>query len=504
MKKLFWSAFAMSLIIHASFTEAQTESIDDFLGLESELLPELKGSQRFTSPTYHEKIDWRVEEEKVIRDSSVPNKGQRYSIIPWSTLVTEEWLSLDNWLLQREVKDATPDWKIRLRHAEHREIVGKVLQCRGQCRVLRGTNKSTAQYLSRIHEGDEFVTDKDSVAWLYMMDGTLMRISPETSVSLQEINLSQKDFFYLIRLNQGHISWHTRQKKEFAKDLSPETDSLSLPLMVKESNLQFFERLIYNRQNSHQRLLEFIDLDENAIVEQYKSLNSLQLENNKMMTISTNLMLVTPTGTISAFNTSFDAVYTLGANAFFKIKENNIEKKILLNLRGYLSESQNEILDESWYKIESNGRSFSKLEDVPGTLQVLELLTKRIKTIELAREIWVKQFTLPMLPLLSNPEKMAVEYGYTIWGDKLQDRINFLFEYTRRVETTNLKSIMNLLTRLEGSDQKVNNEITEALYRQSLKHYLLGLKSKYDNKKIRVREMSDVQYYVWILRNGKF
>jgi len=504
MNKLFLSAFAMSLMIHASFIRAQTESVDDFLGLETELLPELKGPQRFTSPTYQEKIDWRVEEEKVIKDSSVPNKGQRYSIIPWSTLVADEWLSLDNWLIQREVKDATPDWKIRLRHVEHKEIVGKVLQCHGRCHVFRGINKSTAQHLSRIHEGDEFVTDKDSVAWIYMMDGTLLRLSPESSVSLQEINLSPKEFFYLIRLNQGHIFWHPRQKKEFTKDLSPETDSLSLPLMVRESNLQFFERLIYNRQNTQQRLMEFIDLDENAILEQFKSLNGLRIENDKVITTSTNVMLVTPSGTISSINTSFDAVYTLGAEAFFKVRENNPEKKMLLNLRGYLSDNQNEILDEFWYKIESNGRSFSKLEEIPGTLQVLELLTKRIKTIELAREIWVKQFTLPMFPLLPYPEKMAVEFGYTVWGENLQERLKFLSEYTRRVETTNLKSINNLLARLEGTDQKVNNQITESLYRQSLKHYLLGLKSKYDNKKIRVREMSDVQYYVWILRNGKF
>jgi predicted metalloprotease len=77
-------------------------------------------------------------------------------------------------------------------------------------------------------------------------------------------------------------------------------------------------------------------------------------------------------------------------------------------------------------------------------------------------------------------------------------------EYTRRVETTNLRSLENLLTKLEDKGEKVRRDLSEDHYRSSLNHYLLGLKSRYDNKKMRVREMNDLQYYVWILRNGKF
>ena len=99
---------------------------------------------------------------------------------------------------------------------------------------------------------------------------------------------------------------------------------------------------------------------------------------------------------------------------------------------------------------------------------------------------------------------MAHQFGYTVWNDNLSERIKFLTEYTRRVETTNLKSIQNLITRMEESGKKINEDISEEHYRKSLNHYLLSLKSRYDSKKMRVREMSDVQYYVWILRNGKF
>jgi hypothetical protein len=50
----------------------------------------------------------------------------------------------------------------------------------------------------------------------------------------------------------------------------------------------------------------------------------------------------------------------------------------------------------------------------------------------------------------------------------------------------------------------VKKELSEDNYRASLNHYLLGLKSRYDGKKMRVREMNDLQYYVWILKNGKW
>jgi hypothetical protein len=504
MKKLFLSAFAMSLIVFAPAICAQTEAIDDFLGLETELLPDLKGSQRFTTPNYHQQEEWRVSEEKVIQDRSVPNKGQRYSIIPWSTLNTEEWLSIDSWLIQREVKDATPDWKIRLRHSEHKELLGKVLQCKGECEVYRGINKSTAQHLTNIQEGDEFKTGKDSVAWIYMMDGSLLRISPDSCVSLQEINVSSKEIFFLIRLNQGHVFWHSRSKNEFMPDFSPETDSWSLPLLVRESNQQYFERSIYKKQNDEEKLNEIIHLEENAVLDQFKSLNALRSENDKVLSFVTNLMFVTPTGSITSSNNSFDALYVPGGETFFKKREHSKDNKFSLGLRGYLSENDKEIQENAWYKVESNGRSFSQLEDVPGTFQVLELLTKRIKTIELAREIWVRDFTLPLIHLLSNPEKMAHQFGYTVWNENLSERIKFLSEYTRRVETTNLKSIQNLITRMEESGKKISVDISEEHYRKSLNHYLLSLKSRYDNKKMRVREMNDVQYYVWILRNGKF
>lgn len=504
MKKLIWSAFAVSLMISSPFIFAQTEAVDDFLGLESEILPDLKGEQKFTAPDLHQKDSWNVLPEKVEIDLPSPNKGQGHSIIPWSTMDPEDYLSINTWLIERSIKDATPDWKIRMRQADHKELVGKVLQCKGTCEVYRGSNKANVQHLSRIHEGDEFKTLEDSVAWIYLMDGSLMRLSPESSVSFNEFNIGKSEIFVLARLNQGHIFWNPRSKAEYPVESAPETDSLSLPLLVRESNQQFFERAIFKSQTDQGRLGEIMLLDDTAVIEQIKSLNQLRTSNNPSMSLHSKMMVVAPNATVVSKDAGFDFVFLPGGKSYFKKRTSGEGEELTLHLRGYTATGTNNISDNNWNEVEVLGRGFNTLTNAPGQLQVLELMTKRIKTIELAREHWVQKFTLPFLNVKDNPEALAKDFGYTVWNDDLEKRFNFLVEYTRRIETTNLRSIENLLAKLEVNGEAPRRELSEDQYRVALNHYLLGLKSRYDKKNMRVREMDDLQYYVWILKNGKF
>lgn len=502
MKKLFLSAFAVSLITMTSPLMAQTEGIDDFLGLETELLPELLGPQRFTGKEFHENKNWRVSTESVIQDTSEPNKGQSYSIIPWSTLSPDDWLSFEKWQIERKIKDSIPDWKVRLRQTEHRELMGKLLQCRGTCSIFSGSEKVKVQHLSRVVEGDELVTDKDSVAWLYGMDGSLLRLSAQSSLSLFEINISKDEVLLVARLNQGHVFWSPRSMEEFPLDLNPETDSLSLPLLIKEANVQFFERGIFRKQSDEMRLQEILELDENAVKAQVLRLNEVKKENNQVGKIKTRFVLITPNATIVSQDSTFDALYLVGGSSYFK-RRTLEEKAFSLQLRGYASAEIFSVDEASWYEVEGGGKSYQKLSDAPGHLQILELLTRRVKSIELAREIWFKEFSKPIIDAVNDPRKLAVDQGYTLWGSELTKRYQFILEYARRVETTQLRSIENLLERIEEKGSKGRQVLSDDPYRKSLNHYLLGLKSRYDKKNLSVREMSDLQYYVWILKDGK-
>lgn len=502
MFKLIWSAFALSLILFQSGICSEKMIEEEFLGLEAEITPELKGSHRFTPTDLHQDKSWRVHPNEAIVDTSEPNKGQGHSIIPWDSLGPEEWLSFDNWMVERKIKDSNHHWKIGLRQINHSELMGKVLQCKGVCSVYRGNGQASVQHLSRILEGDELKTEKDSLAWVYLIDGTLIRISPESSVTFNEVNVSKKEFFHLIRLNHGHVFWHPRSGKEFNVNFSPETDSFSLPLLVREANRQNFERSIYQNQNDLQRVIEYVNFEENATRDQFLSLNKKVLENNAQMNFTTKVMLVAPNSSIISSGVSFDFIYLNGGKSFFKRRETEGDFK--LSLRGYIAEDLKTVSEPLWYEVASNGRSFSEASDNQGTLQILELLTKRIQTIELAREIWVNSLTIPLVNSISEPQKLAREFGHYLWGNESEKRFNFLLEYTRRIETTNLRSLENLMVKSEEKGDSLRGELSDQYFTKSLNNYLLGLKSRYDNTRLKVREMNDLQYYVWILKNGKF
>lgn len=502
MKKLFLSAFAMSLCLVSIRVSAESAGVDDFLGLESEVLPDLQGKQRFSPRDLHQKVEWNVEEKQVEVDRE-PLKGQGYSLIPWSTQDPQDWLSIDRWLIERELKDKNPDWKLRLRDDRQLEHIGKVLQCRGKCEVFRGTSKAYVQHLSRIDEGDEFKTDVDTVAWIYLMDGTLVRVGPSSSLSFQEINWSTKEVFHLVRLHQGHVFWHPRDSKDYPLELNPETDAYSLPLLVRESNQAYFERKIFQAQSDFAQSAEILKLEDSAISNQIARLNELKALNNKEAPPVTKVMMVAPNMTLVGKLTSFDLFHYPGGMAHFKKRLPQEGHELTLHLRGHSMTTTYPISEEAWFEVESNGRSHAQVEVVTGPLEITELLTRRIKTFELAREIWLEKYTRPVSKLLSNPKELAIQHGYSLWNENLDKRFDFLVEYTRRMETTNLKSMDNLLKKVSGNGEFSQKEMNDSHYRATLNFYLKDLKTRYTNKRMQVRAMNDLQYYIWILRNGK-
>jgi hypothetical protein len=509
MRRVIWSAFALSLTLIPWVGYTQTESVDDFLGLESEVLPDLEGPQRFSPSELHEKPEWQVPpDQKIIVDKD-PLKGQGHSIIPWKNIDTTSFLSIETWLRSRQVKDKTPEWQIRLRDQHHLELMGKVLKCVGTCPVFRGTEKANVEYLSRIVEGDEFRTGKDSYAWIYLLDGTLMRLGAESSLSFHEMLVSSNEVFYLFRLNQGHVFVHPRNKEEVKPEFHPETDSIFLPLMIRESNLEWYERQRFSSQDDSGHLKEIMELKELAVKDQVARLNELKKKNNEALEKSqhsnliSKVMIVAPNISVTTEGVSFNLLHVPGGKSWFK--KSSGFGTLQMELRGYKSELAKVTVEnpEVWTEVDPTGRS--TMTAIPqGELDVAELITKRIQTIELAREIWMEKFSLPMFRVIDDPKKLGVEHGYRLWSEAdLSKRQEFLTEYTRRVETTNLRSVENLLTRLEEAGERPRRELSSVIYEKALNHYLLGLKTKYTQKRMRIREMNELQYYVWLLRNGR-
>jgi hypothetical protein len=485
----------------------QTEAVDDFLGLESEVLPDLEGPQRFTPSELHEQSEWQVPaDHKVILDKE-PLKGQGHSIIPWRGIDPEGFLSIDYWMSERILKDVTPDWKIRLRDQRHRELMGKVLKCAGTCPVIRGLDKTNVEHLSRILEGDEFRTEKDSFALIYLMDGSLLRLGAETSVSFHEMLVSPSEIFYLFRLNQGHAFFHPRYQEELKPEFHPETDSVFLPLMLREANVEWYERKRFASQNDREHLDEMMELKDLAIKDQVAKLNLLKKKNNDFLTeknrshIVTKVMMVAPNVTVTATQSSFNLIHVAGEKSWFRRSRGT--GSMAMELRGYTNTTVPVENPDVWTEVETSGRS-SMIAPPRGELDVAELLTKRIQTIEFAREMWMEKYSLSIFEVIDHQKKLGIEHGYRQWVESdLKKRQEFLSEYTRRMETTNLRSIENLMVKLEAAGEKPRRELSSHIYEKALNHYLLGLKSRYTQKNMRVREMHELEYYVWLLRNGK-
>ena len=130
------------------------------------------------------------QEDQQVKDMHDPfiYKGQERSLVQWRDLDPKIWLDYKAWEVERAYRDQNPQWRIELRDILLSELVGKVVSCIGTCKIYRGKVFVNASYRSKIYEGDEIQTTEDSYAWVFLMDGTLVRIAPKSSISFKEIN----------------------------------------------------------------------------------------------------------------------------------------------------------------------------------------------------------------------------------------------------------------------------------------------------------------------------
>lgn len=488
-----------------SWAIAQSEE----LSLEEALLfKEIEGPQRFTSKDFHQKTDWKVEEKQAIVDTQ-PLKGQTFSTIDWEGQDPKQWLDIDRWLADRAAKDSTPDWKIRIRLNTHKELIGKVLKCVGTCQSFRGIKPISIRHLSQIKEGDEIQTGKDSNLWIYLMDGSLIRLSPETSVSFNEINISKSEFFYQLRLNQGHFYWHRRVNEAVPLNAAPQTDQVSLPLMVREANIDFYEREVYQKQDDLQRFLTMTEGNSKANEKLFEKINEFKIAHkDKMKAFNGHVLVVSPNFSLDVMNTSFDAFYVPNDRGYFKrrddiVSSEEIPRQFKLLFRGYGNESVEDITHSNWVVMDAEGKSHAESSEPLPHLSILELVTKRIASLELAAEIWLGKYSMPVIESIADESKLAQVYGYRLWGEDLTQRLSFLHEYTRRVETTNLKSLDRLAKELSAKGEFRPLIIDEKFYVKALETYVKSMKHQSNEKAQQRRLMNDLQFYAWILKHDK-
>lgn len=448
---------------------------------------------------------WGVKPSKIDMDGHV-FKGQTKNIIDWK-MDHKVWLDFEYWKEQRDAKDLDQDWKIQLRQIQHKELVGKVIKCFGVCGLFRGTYRSELEFNTRVYEGDEIITEPDSYVWLVATDGSVIRVSPNTSITFNEVNLGAKDIFYFTRLNYGHVHWQVRKIGKFEEQNLAETDMMFYPLMLKKANREYFSIQEYRKMDHDQRLLYQTRKNPGHIT-QYEKLNDyLQMDKDKLVKKNTNIFIVSLNSTYYVENGHFDLFSPINGDTKFRFydqvdgfkNDDPREAKVTTMLRGYNNNEEKILKKNQWYLVPREGKTI-ETGDFFKQFSKISLFVKRIPTIHLAREIILRDSFQHLLEQDQSAKKFAVDYGYRLWnldGKEFDNRLKYLKEYTRRVETTNVHSTNKIFKEQTAKD--FNSEY----YSKGLSEQIFKLKNLYSKKQAIVPELSDIQYYIWILKYGK-
>ncbi|GAB4012106.1 MAG: hypothetical protein Fur0010_07630 [Bdellovibrio sp.] len=405
-------------------------------------------------------------------------KGEKASIINWSKVRPEEWYDLGLWKKENEVKKLIPDWERNIRETSRTEMVGRVLECSGRCRIYRGLGYSSVQHLSAVFEGDEISTDNDGYLWLYLFDGTIVRLSPQSSMSLQEVNVAKDVIFYFARLNLGNMLWLTRKPAVYKPSPLKETDVLYFPLKLYEANYLEEVRLIPDEDN----LFGMIEEKSISLV-QYSRLNKLMEErkDQKLKTVATYLVL--PNGTIWGKDLALEATVLTGKSSYFKLRsstqlgQENIEynRDVSFYFRGFENKGEERPEIGKWYEVGPKGREIQQYP-LEQQFAVGEFVTSNIPSIYLAREFMMDRYG-DFMHSVNDPVVLGNDYGFRLWtgfeeGGELSKRVSFLKEFTRRIETTNLLSAEKLSKRmLERGEDIENLEYGPRFYERAINRY---------------------------------
>ena len=409
--------------------------------------------------------------------------GQGASLIEWKGLDPLRWLDLDVWKKESSAQGNYYFWKEIYRQRRLKEMMGRVLQCVGRCRSFRGEGYVNAKWRSSVVEGDDLETMEDSYAWVFLFDGTMVRLSPKTSVTFKEINIGSHEVFLHARINNGNVLWLSRDQALLKEDIRRETDTLFLPLEFYEAN--HFNKV---KKASEDNLYAMVDED-SFIKEKYKRLNALIEKNNKIVKKRPTYSFITfPNGTVWGSNLRTEFVVLLGIEGYLKnrtfdqlgLEQESNPAGPLFYYRGYENKKETKLDFDQWYKVSENGRTIEILDEDENIFGLGEFVTRRIPTILLGREMMLQKHGHFVFNDELGSLALALDYGYYLWGrvsnpvlaEDLEQRFLFLREHTRRNETTSLLQNKLLRARLIKRGEKVSVPVYDhSFYQKALKSF---------------------------------
>jgi hypothetical protein len=402
-------------------------------------------------------------------------KNLKESSFYWDTVTPKQFLSFDKWKQESDIKDLNPEWEQTVKSKNNREVVGRFLQCVGTCHIERGDGFFNPNFRSTIYESDEIQTIGESYAWVFLLDGTMVRLSPASSLIINEINIGKSENLLHARINFGNILWMSRLENFHQKNNHRETDALFSPLEFYDAN-PFIEHKIY----SSDRLMELTEENQTPL-HQRERLNKLIDQNNGMTNKKRTFAFLTlPNVTLMGYQPVVEMFSPLGGKSYFRkrtfedqeleVDPDDKESEMQYQLRGYENKDVVNLESNEWMEIDERGSRVDKAPDT-GLLEMGEFITKRIPTLLVARELLMEKYSDVLFQKTYDPLVLAKKDGYLLWEKSEMDlRLVFMKEYFRRVETTNLFSAASFNKRMKARGYMLPSPLYDRIYiRKALK-----------------------------------
>lgn len=426
--------------------------------------------------------------------------GQDKSTVEWNDL-DDSWLDFDKWKENREFKDKNPLWKLKLREFKVKEKIGAVIKCVGVCYLQSGLGPKIVEHNSALFEGDEVETKEGSAIWIVLINGSIIRLSQNTTLALSEVNLLEDSIFVYLRLNSGHIYYESRSDHIFKKINLAESDQLFHPLNELKANREYYSMYEYRNLSDDLKVTYEAEKNPGALT-QYDSLNKLIDTKSSYINTSKALTIInTAAYTVKLDSGNVNLFYKANSKSLIDYKVNSYNviatdsdsnnKTIQVNIR----KNKNFVnINEGSYEVSKDATSMNQSDDL---FKPINLNIKRIPSIHLAREILLRRKFPFLFQEKLDQKEMIVNYGYKIWDKKIIDaRISFLNKsiYKRELKTLKLSKQF-----IKSSDQPITSIFDQknALAKAAKDLY----KSTYEFKAI--RSFSDLDYFVWVMNNAK-
>lgn len=373
---------------------------------------------------------WKVDS---LQEKSLSIENIHHSSQDWTEM--EELLDFQKWKERRFKRDYDPMLLVKERVAKLDPFMAKVMVFKGDAFLDRGEEgRVKISHYTSFFQGDELYTTENSVVYLLMYDGTIIRVSPKTRLTFLEylINSNGQEV-YALSLSQGHI--YMRARVSEGKFLLTEGEETDLGL-IQRIVMDDVKRADFARnalKSSEETLKEyFLAQDDLGAKAQHHMLNHFLSKNSQTQGPSKYLISF-PYGVIELERPHLQLFTVLGAKARLKLYQNVV----------HFESKQNFNLNAQWHRQEISPESSSFLKDIKSealaldkwlelkqsqiseklpesrNYKIIEYFVTRIPSIHLLAEkifsTWDKTF-------IQLEKEEALKKGRLVWSDESFER----------------------------------------------------------------------------------